>query len=86
LKGYDKKREVLLMNVLVQISFVSNDNKVLQRGTFPLRGKKKEQVALEWWIQIRRKMPFGGNLEKVVVDGEDITEIVMRMEKAPLND
>jgi hypothetical protein len=73
------------MNVLIQISFVSNGNKVLQRGSFPLRGKNKVEVAFTWWKQIRREMPFGGVLERVIADGEVITEKVKELEKAPLN-
>jgi hypothetical protein len=81
---YHIKREIG-MSVLLQISFVSNDNKVLRRGSFPLRGKKREQIALEWWKQIKREMPFDCELEKVTCDGEDITEIVKEMERAPLD-
>jgi hypothetical protein len=74
------------MNVLIQISFVSNDNEVLRRGSFPLKGKKKELVALGWWKQIKREMPFDCELEKVSCDGEDITEKVKEIENAPLKD
>jgi hypothetical protein len=74
------------MNVLVQISYISNENKVLQRGSFPLRGKTKEQIAFTWWKQIRREMPFGGELEKILVDGDDVTEKVKEMDEAPLQD
>jgi hypothetical protein len=63
------------MNVLIVVHFISSDNKVTQRGSFPLKGKAKEQVAFEWWNQIRREMPYGGELEKILADGEDITEI-----------
>jgi hypothetical protein len=68
------------VNVLIQISFISAENSVLQRGSFPLRGKSKEVVAFEWWKQIRRSMPYGGELEKVVCDGEDITEKVKELD------
>lgn len=72
------------MNVLIQISYISNDNQVMQRGSFPLKGKNKEEVAFKWWKQIRRSMPFGGALEKVVCDGKDITELVKELDEAPL--
>jgi hypothetical protein len=73
------------MSVLIVVHFISSDNKIMQRGSFPLKGKAKEQVAFEWWKQIKREMPYGGELEKITVDGEDITEKVKEMEKAPLD-
>jgi hypothetical protein len=73
------------MTVLIVIHFISSDNKIMQRGSFPLKGKTKEQVAFEWWKKIRREMPYGGELEKVLADGEDITEKVKEMENAPLD-
>jgi glycerol-3-phosphate dehydrogenase len=73
------------MNVLIVIHYISNDNKVMQRGSFPLRGKTKEQVAYEWLRRIKREMPYYEELEKVTADGEDITEKVKELEKAPLD-
>lgn len=73
------------MNVLIKISYVSNENEVMQRGSFPLRGKKPEEVAYAWWKQIRKEMPYWPELEKVIVDGEDITEKVKELEKALLD-
>jgi hypothetical protein len=72
------------MTVLIVIHYKSNDNKIFRRGSFPLRGKSKEAVALEFWKWIKREMPFECEIEKVIVDGEDITEKVKEMEKAPL--
>ena len=68
------------MNVVVEIHFISNENKVMQRGSFPLRGRKPERVALDFWKQIRRGMPFGAELSKLLIDGEDKTEIIREME------
>jgi hypothetical protein len=68
------------MNITIQIHFNSNENKVLRSRTFPLRGKKPEKVAYEWFKQIRREMPFGAVLEKVICKGEDITEKVKELE------
>jgi glycerol-3-phosphate dehydrogenase len=73
------------MNVLIVMHYISNDNKVMQRGSFPLRGKPKEQVAYEWLRQIKRQMPYYEEVEKVTADGEDITEKVKELEKAPLD-
>jgi hypothetical protein len=72
------------MNVLIVIHYISNDNKVMQRGSFPLRRKSKEQVAYEWLRQIKRQMPYYEELEKITADGEDITEKVKELEKAQL--
>jgi excinuclease UvrABC helicase subunit UvrB len=73
------------MTVLIVIHYISNDNKVFRRGSFPLRGKTKEVVALEFWKWIKREMPFECEIEKITCDGEDITEKVIEMEKAPLD-
>jgi hypothetical protein len=73
------------MNVLIVIHYISNDNKVMQRGSFPLKRRTKEQVAYEWLRQIKRQMPYYEELEKVTADGEDITEKVKKLEKTPLD-
>jgi hypothetical protein len=69
------------MNVLIQIHYISNEIKVLQGGSFPLRGKKPEQVAYDWWRQLKREMSYSGELEMVIADGEDITGLVRALEK-----
>lgn len=69
------------MNVTLQISYISNENHVTQRGSFPLKRRKPEEVAYEWFKEIRREMPFSAELESVIADGEDITELVMELEK-----
>ena len=68
------------MNVVIEIHFISNENKVLQRGSFPLRRMKPEQVAFDFWKQIKREMPFGAELDTLLIDGEDKTEIIKEME------
>jgi hypothetical protein len=72
------------MTALIVIHYISNNNKVLRRGSFPLKGKEKEIIALEFWNWIKREHPFECEIEKVIVDGEDITEKVKEMEKAHL--
>lgn len=72
------------MNVAIQIYFTSNENEVLRRNSVPARGKSKEQLAFEWWRQIKREMPYGAELQKVIADGEDITEIIKEKERALL--
>jgi hypothetical protein len=65
-----------MMNVLIQISYISRDNNVMRRGSFQLHGDAKEKVAFDWWKKIRREMPFGADLQQVLVNGEDITDLV----------
>lgn len=69
------------MNINIEIHFISYKNKVMRRGEFPLRRKQPAEVAFEFWRQIRREMPYGGELVKVKAAGEDITELVMELEK-----
>lgn len=70
-----------MMNVLIQISYTSRDNNVMRRGSFQLNGKTKDKVAFDWWKKIQREMPFGGDLQQVIVDGEDITDSVKELDK-----
>jgi hypothetical protein len=73
------------MNVTIQIHYVAieNKNRVLQRGSFPLRDKKPEQVALEFWRRIKKEMPLEIAIVQVIADGEDITEVVKELDEAP---
>ncbi|MDQ0975895.1 glycerol-3-phosphate dehydrogenase [Neobacillus niacini] len=73
------------MTVLIVIHYISNDNKVMQRGSFPLRGKSKEQVAYEWLRQIKREMPYYEEVEKILADGEDITDLIKKLENTNIN-
>jgi hypothetical protein len=74
------------MNVNIQIHYLSESgNKVLQKGSFPLRRRKKEEVALGFWQQIKREHPLEVYLEQVLIDLEDCTEEIKRLE-APLNE
>ena len=52
----------------------------MQRGSFPLRRRRPEHVALDFWKQIKKEMPFGAELSKLLIDGEDRTEIIKEME------
>lgn len=73
------------MNIVIEIHFISAESKVLQSGSFLLKRRKPEEVAYEFWKQIKRRMPYGGEIQKVLANGEDITELVIELEKAPLN-
>lgn len=61
------------MNVSITIKYSSPAGVVMQRGSFPLRGKTPEQVVISWWKQIKREV-FAEKLVEVILDGEDITE------------
>lgn len=75
---------MISMTVLIQIHYITNKNKVLQRGNFPPIGKKKEEIALEFWKWIKKESPFAAEIKNVMCDGEDITELVKGLEKASL--
>jgi hypothetical protein len=74
------------MTVLIVIHYTSNDNKIFRKGEFPLKGKSKEAAALEFWKWIKREHPFECEIEKVIVDGEDITDAVKGLERSKLNE
>jgi hypothetical protein len=70
------------LTALITIHYISNDNKVMRRGSFPLKVKKKEEIALEFWKWIKKEHPYECEIEKVIVDdGIDITEKVMELQK-----
>lgn len=69
------------MNVLIEIHYISNDNKIMRRGSFQLKGMQKEEVALDFWRWIEKEHPFECLIEKVICDGDDITEKVKELEE-----
>jgi hypothetical protein len=75
------------MNVTIQIHYITieNEGRILQRGSFPLKRRKPEEVAYEFWKWIKREMTVEIELEQVIADGEDITKLVKELEKAPLD-
>jgi hypothetical protein len=74
------------MNVAVRIDYITeNGNRITQQGSFPKRRKTPEQVAHEFWRWIKREMPSEIFIERVMADGEDITEKVKEIEEAPLD-
>ena len=60
------------------------DSKLMQRASFPMRGRKPEWVALDFWKQIKKEMPYPVELEEVLAANEDITELVKDLEKQEL--
>jgi hypothetical protein len=69
------------MNVTIEIHYISNDNKIMRRGNFPLKRKSKEEITLEFWKWIKKEHPYECEIEKVICDGEDITEKVKAIDK-----
>jgi hypothetical protein len=69
------------MNVTIEIHYKS-DGRALQKGNFPLRGRKAEYIALEFWKHIQKNMSHRAEIEKIIVDGDkDITQLVIELEK-----
>ncbi|MDQ6600748.1 hypothetical protein [Bacillus salipaludis] len=65
-----------MSEVTIEIHY-SAGSRITQKGSFPLRGKRPEQVALAFWKQIRKEMSYHAILEKVLIGGgEDITQLV----------
>jgi hypothetical protein len=69
------------MNITIRIDYISNENKLYQVGSLPLRNKKPEQIALEWWKQIKKEMSYHAELEKISANGKDITQLVKDLEE-----
>lgn len=72
------------MKITVNIYYQTALNKLSQAGTFPLRGRKPEIVAFEWWKDIK-KHAYKARLIKVLVNADqDITALVKELENAPI--
>lgn len=64
------------MKVIIQIKYLSSGGRSQQSGSFPLRGRKPELIAVEWIKQVKRDLFFDELLEVIVDEKEDITEKV----------
>lgn len=64
------------MTVLIVIHYISNHNKIMRKGSFPLKSKSKEIIAFEFWKWIKGEHPYECEIEKVIVEDEDVTELV----------
>jgi hypothetical protein len=60
-------------------------SKIVQRGSFPQKGRKPEQVALQFWKAIKKEMSYRAELERVLADGNDITQQVRDLITQELN-
>jgi hypothetical protein len=72
------------MNVAIRIDYISS-TRVSQSGSFPLRGRKPEKVALEWWKVLKKETYYRATLDNVIADGKDITELVKGLEEEEFN-
>ncbi|WP_284037478.1 hypothetical protein [Neobacillus sp. 114] len=69
------------MTIHIQINYIAS-SKLSQSGTFQLRGRRPEQVALAFWKQIKKDMSYHANLVTVILNGDqDITQMVIELEK-----
>jgi hypothetical protein len=71
-----------MSNVSIQIIYKSSasGSSIMQRGDFPLKGRRPETIAFHWWEQIQKEM-FVADLEQMIIDGEDMTETIKKMDK-----
>jgi hypothetical protein len=70
-------------NITIEIHY-KGDSKALRRGSFPLRGRRPERVAYEFWKSIKKEMPYPVVLEEVLAAGEDLTDLVKELERQEL--
>ncbi|MEH7355683.1 hypothetical protein V7150_19325 [Neobacillus drentensis] len=69
------------MTVIIQIHYTSTANtNGYQKGAIPLRGRKPEQAAYEFWKWIQKQNPLKVTIEQVLCEQEDITELVRELE------
>jgi hypothetical protein len=74
------------MNVTIDIHFSATGGKVLKSGSFPLRGRKPEYIAYQFWKQIQKEQPFEVQLESVIANGDqDITNLVLDLVQQEIN-
>jgi hypothetical protein len=71
------------MNVTIEIHYKA-DSKLMQRASFPLRGRKPERVAYDFWKSIKKEMPYPVVLEEVLAAGEEVTDQVKELERREL--
>lgn len=69
-----------IMSVTIEIHY-TGASRAYQKGQFQLRGRKPEQIALDFWRQIQKDMSYHAIFEKVICNNEDITQLVNDLEK-----
>jgi hypothetical protein len=74
------------MNVVIEIHYLSSGGKAQKSGSFPLRGRKPEYIAYQFWKQTQKEQPFEVQLESVIANGDqDITDLVKELEQHEVN-
>ncbi|RHW37334.1 hypothetical protein D1B31_16350 [Neobacillus notoginsengisoli] len=70
--------------VTIKIDYVSGvGTRGQASGSFPLRGRKPEEVAYGYWRKLRKEI-YNLQLEKITVDGTaDITDKVRQLDVIP---
>lgn len=72
------------MSITITINYEAAGIGSSQSGSFKLRGRKPEQVALEWWKELKWNN-YNPRLKSIIINGsEDITEAVIALANAPL--
>lgn len=71
-----------MKEAFIAIHYTGPAGRVEQKGSFPLRGQRPEEIALDWWEnQVGRG--YEKKLDKVILNSEeDITEKVLEEQKA----
>jgi hypothetical protein len=71
------------MNITIEIHYKA-DSKLMQRASFPMKGRKPERVAYEFWKSIKKEMPYPVVLEEVLAAGKEVTQQVKELERQEL--
>jgi hypothetical protein len=71
------------LNITIEIHYKA-DSKIMQRSSFPLRGRKPEWVAFDFWKNIKKEMPYSVVLEEVLAAGDDVTQQIKELERQEL--
>jgi hypothetical protein len=73
-----------MREVFLVIHYTGPSGRVEQAGSFPLRGKRPEEIAWDWWDKDVGR-GYGKKLDKILADGVDITEKVYEVRKERWN-
>ena len=70
------------MTVIIQIHYTSIANtKGYQKAAIPLKGRKPEMAAYQFWKWIKSQNQIDVFLGKALCEKEDITELVSELER-----
>lgn len=72
------------MYITITISYETAYNRLSQAGQFPLRGRRPEKIASDWW-KIIKKDTYNARLVRVVLNADtDITDQVRALDQVSL--